>query len=291
MMYDSVNTNSTNRLNSRTTPSSGEVIKEQTILSILFLLMLLNLSPLLYTFWWSNITERINLAWSQVTWYFLIWLIFTRENPHMAYLLVLSQDWITAAFLWEGGETDIAVPDKEPQSLLKCLIYQGMIVFYFMFYTKIFIITIISLTTVNQRLEHKHVKWHGQYYSLNIYPFVLFSSEVNHRKLQQLFSICKSHRSSVGLCRVGAGYIWQSRWAGLVSHRGWIYLVVFWEMLVYICGVLFECEGIFGLLILTDSSKDANHAGRTFVPFCWAHRNNSKGIEKTKNKYAHLLCW
>ncbi len=36
-------------------------------------------------------------------------LAFSRENPHEAYLLVLSQDWITAAFLWTGRETNLSL--------------------------------------------------------------------------------------------------------------------------------------------------------------------------------------
>lgn len=46
----------------------------------------------------------------------------------------------------------------------------------------------------------------------------------------------------------------------MVSHSSWIYLVVFYKMLFD------KCESIFALLILVDSSKDANHAGNTFLP-------------------------
>lgn len=48
------------------------------------------------------------------------------------------------------------------------------------------------------------------------------------------------------LClRVGAGYIWQPRWAGLVSCSSWIYLVVLCKMLLYICGALFSGARVY----------------------------------------------
>lgn len=48
-------------------------------------------------------------------------LIFSRGNPDEAHLMTSSQDWITAAFLWTNRRNGfIAVPDKEPWSLLSC---------------------------------------------------------------------------------------------------------------------------------------------------------------------------
>lgn len=116
--------------------------------------------------------------------------------------------------------------------------------------------------------ETQTCKWAGWCCSLNIYFFILFNSPVNTELCTQF---CKKSPLGVnescsgwsqGLCSVGAdifgglgGQIWCPTVAGYIWLRC--------EMLVYICGALFEeCKSIFGLLILMDSSKDANHAGR-----------------------------
>lgn len=63
----------------------------------------------------------------------------------------------------------------------------------------------------------------------------LLCSELHKAAILQTLPLSVKKTSpcrSEGSCSLGAGYIWQPRWAGLLSHSSWTYLVVSWETTV-----------------------------------------------------------